>query len=104
MLWKGVVLGRIEAVMIWHNSCSIFNKNKTATPGTHKIKLKGIEKGKVGKIEYAYPVFENSKPLDQNDKNLQKAMWVRLQKHYEETKGDVEKELEKKNDDSQLPF
>jgi hypothetical protein len=49
-------------------------KNKTVTPGTHKIKLKKIEKGKTGKIEYSYPVFENSEPLDANDKNLQKAM------------------------------
>lgn len=88
------------ALTEWINS---LNKNKTATPGTHKIKLKKIEKGKVGKIEYSYPVFENSKPLDANDKNLQKAMWLWLQKHYEETKWDVEKELEKKGD-SELPF
>ncbi len=88
------------ALTAWIDS---LQKDKIANPTTHKLKLKEIKKWKIWKIEYTYPVFENASPLDQNDKNLQKAMGAQLQKHYEETKWDVAEELKKKEDDT-LPF
>lgn len=88
------------ALTAWIDS---LQKDKIANPTTHRIKLKEIKKWKIWKIEYTYPVFENWAALDQNDKNLQKAMGAQLQKHYEETKWDVAEELNKK-DDSELPF
>ena len=88
------------ALTAWIDS---LQKDKIANPTTHKLKLKEIKKWKIWKIEYTYPVFENASPLDQNDKNLQKAMGAQLQKHYEETKWDVAEELKKKPDD-ELPF
>lgn len=78
-------------------------KDKIANPATHRLKLKEVAKWKVGKIEFTYPVFENWTPLDNNDKNLQKAMCSWLKQHYEETKGDVEEELKTK-EDIELPF
>lgn len=88
------------ALTAWIDS---LQKDKIANPTTHKLKLKEIKKWKIWKIEYTYPVFENASLLDQNDKNLQKAMGAQLQKHYEETKWDVAEELKKKPDD-ELPF
>lgn len=88
------------ALTAWIDS---LQKDKIANPTTHTLKLKEVKKWKIGKIEYTYPVFENWEPLDDNDKNLQKAMGAWLQKHYEETKSEVAEE-NKKKDDSGLPF
>ena len=87
------------ALTAWIDS---LQKDKIANPTTNRLRLKEVKKWKIGKIEYTYPVFENWAALDQSDKNLQKAMWAWLQKHYEETKWEIAKEAEKKDDE--LPF
>ena len=90
------------ALTAWIDS---LQKNKIANPSTHKLKLKEIGKWKIWKITFTYPVFENASALDQNDKNLQKALWAWLQKHYEETKWEVAKEVENSvNNTDELPF
>lgn len=80
-------------------------KEHTIDPRNYKIKFKGAEEWKKGRIVWSFPTFENWEALSEWDRTLQKAFATELANYDAERSASVDESIaEIKKADDTLPF